>query len=223
MSRKYVATMKATDTATVDGKDLRNSLSPLLPILDAFNHRHKNQHRSSHWWSHFSILRRSLKALLSSANRQDALLPRVRWLKTRILPRVYVPFTQLAADNQHAPLGLLLVGLLARINTVLVAALPEDDASAPGTVIETKTKLPIEEEVDRGTTISRGDFARPKSLKVTEPLDAPGPDAADDEPKKILKKKPREVAETEEAPPKRKKKKTKDKHGDDFANMFGSL
>lgn len=119
---------------------------------------------------------------------------------------------------------MLLVGLLARINTVLVAALPEDDASDPAAVVETKAQLPFEENVDRGTTISRGDFAHPKGLKVTEPLDAPDPDAANDEPKKTLRKKPKEVAETEEAHPRRKKKKkSKHKQGDDFSSMFGSL
>ncbi|KAM6524788.1 RNase MRP subunit [Fusarium falciforme] len=29
------------------------SLAPVLPILNAFAHRHRNQHHSSHWWSSF--------------------------------------------------------------------------------------------------------------------------------------------------------------------------
>lgn len=68
-----------------------DEISPLLPILEAFNHRNKNQHRASHWWSHFSILRRSLRSLLASG--QNASASRASWLRDRIIPGAYMQVT----------------------------------------------------------------------------------------------------------------------------------
>lgn len=84
----------ATATTITASATIRDHLSPLLPLLDAFNHRNKNQHHASHWWSHFSILRRSLRALVfSSTSRETSssgLLSRVRWLRDRITPGAYM-------------------------------------------------------------------------------------------------------------------------------------
>jgi hypothetical protein len=68
----------------------RGEISNLLAILDAFNHRNKNQHRLSPWWSRFSILRRALRAF--DREEHAALVPRadVVWLRDPVIPRCYV-------------------------------------------------------------------------------------------------------------------------------------
>ena len=47
-----------------DVETLQHSLERVgqaLHILDAFNHRNKNQHHSSRWWAQFEMLRRSVR------------------------------------------------------------------------------------------------------------------------------------------------------------------
>ncbi|PNP54723.1 hypothetical protein THARTR1_04928 [Trichoderma harzianum] len=70
------------------------SLSPILPILNAFNHRHHNQHRLAHWWPVFRIFRRSIRALLDdlSSRRRDVSSPppRAIWLNKHFIPRAYM-------------------------------------------------------------------------------------------------------------------------------------
>lgn len=242
--------MKPSSTSpTIDAAALRTSLSPVLPILDAFNHRNKNQHRASHWWSHFSILRRSVKAILSCPSRQDALLPRVRWLKDRIVPRVYVydpskpqtsrsytnnvrrPFTQLTADNQYATLGLLLLGVLAQINTTLVEVLPQEPDSTPVPTLETSKATPaVAKGTDKGTAISRVEFTRPKATATPDthkPNESAAKRPADDQetliPQREKKKKKAADDSDPAAPQKKKKKKPKSKGDDAFSSMFGSL
>lgn len=58
-------------TATDVG--LITKLASLLPILDAFNHRHRNQHSASHWWSAFGQLRRGARSLAADLRRHQAL------------------------------------------------------------------------------------------------------------------------------------------------------
>jgi hypothetical protein len=71
--------------------DAHEALGPLLPILDAFNHRHKNQHRASHWWAELQILRRSVRALATAARQANGSSVRSRadWMKKRIVSRSY--------------------------------------------------------------------------------------------------------------------------------------
>jgi hypothetical protein len=80
------------------------SLAPLLPILDGFAHRHKNQHSSTHWWSSFSILRRAIRNLSqdlvsrpkktkSSNNaKRDShpALIRAKWMMRHVVPDAFV-------------------------------------------------------------------------------------------------------------------------------------
>lgn len=63
----HTAATAAAD-ATLCGK-----LETLLPILDAFNYRHRNQHSASHWWSEFRQLRRNAHALAEDLSRHQTL------------------------------------------------------------------------------------------------------------------------------------------------------
>lgn len=137
------------------GLDFPSHLAPTLALLDAFNHRHRNQHRRSVWWQQFNLLRRAVRKLSShrfdtgtSATLQKhvrrnlqttdhgvgagqgvgapslSLLHHIKWVMENVIPPSYIAFTQLAADNQYAPLGLALLGVLARFNSIISPILP---------------------------------------------------------------------------------------------------
>lgn len=95
-------------SSPADTRAANTSITETLHILDAFNHRHHNQHRATHWWSSFRILRRRLQslrdALLSSAraapaggrqttsslSRWQAVRLRAGWMRTHVVPRAYM-------------------------------------------------------------------------------------------------------------------------------------
>ncbi|KXH36035.1 hypothetical protein CSIM01_10415 [Colletotrichum simmondsii] len=68
------------------------------------------------------------KPTSSAERRQNALdedvAARVQMLLESTIPSSFSAFTQLAADNQHAALGLVLLGLLARINSAVTLLAP---------------------------------------------------------------------------------------------------
>jgi len=85
-----------------------SELTSVLTILDATNHRNKNQHRLSKWWKAFSILHRQTSKLLSelqalSSNEEkfgegrkktlesrEVMESRVGFLVVRVVPRCYL-------------------------------------------------------------------------------------------------------------------------------------
>ncbi|KAH0490312.1 hypothetical protein TgHK011_001788 [Trichoderma gracile] len=239
-----------------------SSLSPLLPILHAFNHRHHNQHRLAHWWPVFRILRRTLRALVddlassSTASTSSTSKPRPRrdtttspsslppppraiWLSKHFIPRAYVAFSQLAADNQHAPLGLLLLAVLSRVHAV-VAQLLEHTATSSSTTASL-SKQPSLVNVsrsidaashDRGVAIARDAHGPP--TQRTERLRTPqATTTGANEPRtgnaanlqtvtttKPFKTKQKEASSKDDDKKKKKKKKGK---GDELSSLFGSL
>ncbi|KAI1105873.1 hypothetical protein F4804DRAFT_302743 [Jackrogersella minutella] len=113
-------------------------LQPLQPVLRGFNHRNRNQHRRAAWWAAFGMLRRHVDKcadeLLDAAaaatksrgkkkRRRDDGAAEVKvqdhvvWLRDVLVPKCYVAFSQLTADNQFATLGVVLLGALAQVNT----------------------------------------------------------------------------------------------------------
>lgn len=84
-------------------------------------------------------------------------------------------FSQLAADNQHAPIGILLIALLARVHSILEAILPPPPVVATSTsrnstaskAVDSTSRAPnlpstalsaTKDTFDRGTVISRTQF-----------------------------------------------------------------
>ncbi|KAL3963676.1 hypothetical protein ACCO45_000680 [Purpureocillium lilacinum] len=174
-------------SSPADTRAANTSITETLHILDAFNHRHHNQHRATHWWSSFRILRRRLQSL------RDALLSSARAappgaVRQRLRCRAGRPsFSQLAADNQHAPLGLLLLAVLGRVDTVLATLAPSDDAKTlpPPAVqssranVTTARPMPAETETeapppDLGVAVSvkmsRALLSARSALKRARPL-----------------------------------------------------
>ncbi|KAF4783512.1 hypothetical protein HER10_EVM0010903 [Colletotrichum scovillei] len=85
----------------------------------------------------------------SAERRQNALdedvAARVQMLLESTIPSSFSAFTQLAADKQHAALGLVLLGLLARINSAVTllaptpAPAPREKATPAGNVTTTSS------------------------------------------------------------------------------------
>ncbi|KAG6298338.1 hypothetical protein E4U09_000870 [Claviceps aff. purpurea] len=227
--------------------ELRAILSTILPLLDAFNHRHRNQHRASFWWSTFGNFRRSLARLARALQHQipdnkrhgiDHVSARVTWLNSHFLPRAFVAFSQLVTDNQHAPLGLLLLAVLSQVHGVCAKWEPPDKRVALAEQVakdvqrgEQSSRLDIypAEAIDRGTAISRNTF-----LGGVQQY-APTADIA--VPKKALRTASEQVAQPSTKEPgveeskvekreknqEKKKKKKKNKEGDTLSSLFGSL
>ncbi|KAM5353777.1 hypothetical protein ACJ41O_000427 [Fusarium nematophilum] len=233
------------------------SLAPLLPILNAFAHRHTNQHSSSHWWSSFSILRRAARNLSADLSRprqpktrnkssrnvdrdNHPAFARARWMARHVVPRAYVAFTQLAADNQHAPLGLLLLSILAHINRLLSDLVPADPkpdhppllasaverascgADAPSAQ---DTPAAADTPADMGVAISRDEILLPEKSATPQLPAARGSSSHD------VKTKERKHKNSTRVPVKSlaketildKPKKKKKKGVDAFSSLFGSL
>ncbi|KAI0603413.1 hypothetical protein F4775DRAFT_30038 [Biscogniauxia sp. FL1348] len=132
-----------------------DQLQPLQPILRGFAHRNRNQHRRGPWWGALGMLRRhadklaSELVLLSSplppttnptttkhqgvvvrkrnATAAAAVEQRARWLRDVLAPRCYEAFSQLAADNQFAALGVVLLAALAQVRAACGACLGGGD------------------------------------------------------------------------------------------------
>ncbi|KAM0352387.1 hypothetical protein ACHAPU_002054 [Fusarium lateritium] len=238
------------DTALLTAN--RETIAPLLPILDAFAHRHKNQHSSSHWWSSFSILRRAVRKLAgdlvlrpkktksSNATREShPALGRAKWMMRHVVPRAFVAFSQLTTDNQYAPLGLLLLSVLARINTVLSHLVPIDHNHEHSTSAVTKqtfsdVKRPTPPHsitpeapssgLDMGVAISRDELLLPQKI-TTKSVPESGTRLKDS---KHKERKPKVMhTDTKSHAPKvdakDRPKKKKKKGGDALSSLFGSL
>lgn len=252
-----------------------DSFSLLLPILNAFNHRHHNQHRLAHWWPVFRSLRRTIHNLIDDLSppstslsskptpRREAsfrpIPPRAVWLNKHFIPRAYVyvqslpmppslnakvrkltksqisynrAFSQLAADNQHAPLGLLLLAILARIHTALSPLLSSDN---PITKPQPKTNRSNDvANQDKGVAIARQELPLSKNatpstsaerLKTAITQNLSDPNEQQGQGSKIdreaLKPPKSKVKEASSSISKEKKKK-KGK-GDALSSLFGSL
>ncbi|KID89680.1 hypothetical protein MGU_03085 [Metarhizium guizhouense ARSEF 977] len=187
----------------------RTTLNTILPLLDAFNHRHHNQHRTSHWWATFGILRRSLRALAecldqpvvdSSRNRTDQAVVRASWLNTHALPRAFL-----------------------QVHGFLPAMLPQNAGAAKAKLPTQKSPNPPSpnhrsvigtEHIDRGVVVSR------------ETIVQAGDDAVDAQSKKRsrdeIKSHARGTSNKDREKDKKPKKKKK-KAGDELSSLFDSL
>ncbi|KAL6800510.1 hypothetical protein J3E68DRAFT_398426 [Trichoderma sp. SZMC 28012] len=198
------------------------SLSPILPILNAFNHRHHNQHRLAHWWPVFRIFRRTVRSLIedltSPRRKQDASSPppRAVWLNKHFIPRAYIAFSQLAADNQHAPLGLLLLAILARTHAALTQLLDQPTIPLPSS-----TTRANDVNQDKGIAIARQKQPPPTERLKTQSTIQPPSDEQQGEKLDRDAIKPSK-SKSKELPSKEKKKKKKGK-GDALSSLFGSL
>ncbi|ROT38822.1 hypothetical protein SODALDRAFT_333450 [Sodiomyces alkalinus F11] len=245
--------------------NVADGLSSSLLVLDRFNHRHKNQHRVATWWARFDLFRRSVRRLLDTistyeqlhgryararstakqrdrkepselVSQRDAILKRARWLSGHVIPTVYLPFTQLVADNQHATLGLLLLGLTSRVKAAIAPLLGDAQEPHPPPQVTSTTEpsqLPSSATVgepaplDFGVVVSRSEASLHQTYEKTpssqQPVsgDQPPQDRGrdrlhDDQPPAEISTQARISKKSMQKPKKRKK-------GDEFSELFGSL
>ncbi|KAK6078539.1 hypothetical protein SCUP234_06162 [Seiridium cupressi] len=212
-------------------------LQPLVAILAGFNHRNKNQHRHARWWAAFNSLRRNVSRLISELEiaaqkaqkssgsgkkrkregkdadgegREGAVEERAKWMRDYAVPEAYLPFSQLAADNQFAVLGIVLLGVLASVREACVQLVGEADPEIATTEMPSVVSEPVvmargdttkpgggktgfamaaaEEVADSGQVVSREEIAAAidtQSAKAVQPVDEP-----------LMKRKRRDVADT---------------------------
>ncbi|KHJ34811.1 putative ribonuclease mrp protein subunit rmp1 [Erysiphe necator] len=123
-------------------------LQNISQLLHLAHHRNKNQHRVSRWYKYFGQLRRQISKLIleldtfataikvacdvTTTNTSESVTTnkyvlsakkkieqRNKFLHKILLPKCYLAFGNLIADNQYAVLGIMLMGLLASVNNIL--------------------------------------------------------------------------------------------------------
>ncbi|KLU89386.1 hypothetical protein MAPG_08357 [Magnaporthiopsis poae ATCC 64411] len=172
------------------------------------------------------------------------------WMRDYLIPKAYFSFTQLAADNQFAHLGLLLLGVLAQVHDLVTLILPpptkEDGAEGrepaagslfaaaapPASAGETATLLMpaavSTPQDDVGVAVSRDDVALAKGEKQTGPKSGlPGEDKAtkpvNEKSLELSMAEPRVKKKARKDDRREEKKKKKRKKGDEFDDLFSSL
>ncbi|KAJ5279898.1 hypothetical protein N7478_005270 [Penicillium angulare] len=129
-------------------------------ILHLVYHRNKNQHQRAKWWKWLAILKRST-ADLRSVDSVAALARYQQHLAAHLVPRCYLAFSTVVADNQFSTLGVTLLAALARLAKATGADRKLD--AKPRLKAKAKTgSVPVSTE-DRGERISRDD---PNTLPV---------------------------------------------------------
>ncbi|OBT52363.1 hypothetical protein VE04_04606 [Pseudogymnoascus sp. 24MN13] len=151
------------------------SLLPIQHLLHLTAHRNKNEHRIAKWWASFSILRRQLGKLITALEDPDAAFrakkieieTRVVFLREEVVPRCYLAFSTVVADNQYASLGLMLMGCLARLNKLISFPKDEDEEMEELVKVEKTASSHVLEVEDFGEAISREELeGSVKSLKT---------------------------------------------------------
>ncbi|KAJ5470867.1 hypothetical protein N7530_008224 [Penicillium desertorum] len=79
-------------------------------MLHLIFHRNKNQHRRTKWWKWLSILKRATLDFARSGVKSH--------LATHVIPRCYLAFSTVVADNQFSTLGIVLLAVLARLSKI---------------------------------------------------------------------------------------------------------
>ncbi|EFX00550.1 hypothetical protein CMQ_7552 [Grosmannia clavigera kw1407] len=249
-------TPAATTAVPVAAASPAESLEAALGMIAGFQHRHKNQHRlSAYWWAPFQQLRRHAEKLREELHAQqqlqqkkqqqkrpsrkrdvvsDAPTQRARWMQSNLVPKAYLAFSRLVVDKQFAPLGLLLLAVLAQIRAVLVFVIHEDEPTAAESresrESQESQKLPADQgRAATGTREKRraGDGNDDLGEAVTRAAQKPTIEAA---------RQPRQPegneehgsinttkADRKEKDKKKEKQRKRKRGGDEFDNLFSGL
>ncbi|KAJ6149958.1 hypothetical protein N7471_001157 [Penicillium samsonianum] len=122
-------------------------------ILHLIFHRNKNQHRRTKWWKWLSILKRATLDLARSGVKSH--------LATHVIPRCYIAFSTVVADNQFSTLGIVLLAALARLSKITGIS----ELKQP---VTSKSKFtPIVAKEDLGERIRRIDNAPLPPVKIS--------------------------------------------------------
>lgn len=130
---------KVVDDVVLDVED-RAILRHELDLVTILHHRNKNQHHGATWYKYIKVLKSALTRIIAideSAINSKAERARVdellghqeRFSRERLafLGRtrsMYLSFTQIVGTGQYVPLGMILLGILARVWKVLIGPGP---------------------------------------------------------------------------------------------------
>ncbi|SCU93987.1 LADA_0G05908g1_1 [Lachancea dasiensis] len=103
-----------------------NRLHQELRYILLIYHRNKNQHKAAVWWRHFNELKRSVTQVLVLIQPNTTLLNTqivtlyniLQKLRKRQLSRMYYSFNGVVGLGQFVTLGVVLIGLLARVSAL---------------------------------------------------------------------------------------------------------
>ncbi|KAK2007030.1 hypothetical protein LZ32DRAFT_594416 [Colletotrichum eremochloae] len=213
---------------------LRRSVWRLHDALEArIRHHHAQSFRAPSKRSAGKV-NASIGTRTSGGDRRSEVLDedvttRAQLLLDTTIPPSFLAFSQLAADGQHAALGLVLLGVLARINSAITPLALRQPKRGDEMLPIAKESQTNPESMDLGVVISRDQMklaAKPLDRRSTredaEAVVAP-----------IASKKKRKLVDapiTEPEPSRRSKEKRsekrlgkKSKKGDEFSDLFSSI
>jgi ribonuclease MRP protein subunit RMP1 len=148
-------------------------------LLHLLFHRNKNQHRLLKWWQWLSTLRRNLTKLLAehdlitnaktTPNRNAAVVKfkdRVAFMRTVVVPSAYTAFGSVIESRVFAPLGMVLIGVLARVWKILRPS--EEELEKERGAVKVLIEKEMDLDMELGTVISREEYAGGQKEEVGE-------------------------------------------------------
>lgn len=125
-------------------------------ILHLIYHRNRNQHRALVWWRYFNMIHRYIRKILDLHGKNRNAMAKVihELQRKKIMDKAYWEFNSIIALGQFVTLGLTLVGLLAKIWSILEPerVVPEQGAIGVG-VSTTAVITATDGDVDFGEEI----------------------------------------------------------------------
>jgi ribonuclease MRP protein subunit RMP1 len=219
----------------------QEELHSIAQILHLTHHRNKNQHRLVKWYKAFNLLRRHISKLSSeletnitysalsakakkTIESREIVEARVTFLEDVLIEKCYLAFSRLVADNQYAALGLMLLGILARVKRVIEPLRGERDEVMEE--VRNEEGLKGDEVLDFGEVIQREEILDLGRVNEDRPAEE---DEENDAASSNSKKKKRSMTTEEAIAPVAedsniiKQLKKKRKKGDAFDDLFAGL
>ncbi|CCH62399.1 hypothetical protein TBLA_0H01110 [Henningerozyma blattae CBS 6284] len=115
------------ESTSIDVNNLFSKLYQEFRLVHLIYHRNKNQHKAAIWWKRLNMLKRSCSQVIELLQRyknswKDSQLIKLyrllhNFLKKQ-LSKMYYEFNGVIALGQFITLGVVLVGLLSRVNSI---------------------------------------------------------------------------------------------------------
>ncbi|KAF8245080.1 hypothetical protein K440DRAFT_646471 [Wilcoxina mikolae CBS 423.85] len=139
-------------------------------LLHLLFHRNKNQHRLLKWWQWISTLRRNLNKLLyehdlitsakTTPNRNGAVamyMQRLGFIRKVVVPSAHTAFGNVIAMKNFAPLGMVLMAVLARVWKVVKPTEEEMERERELAAVAAKLEGKGDVDAELGVVVPRGD------------------------------------------------------------------
>jgi ribonuclease MRP protein subunit RMP1 len=157
-----------------------STLQSTLHLLDKIFYRNRNQHRGQHWWKFLALLRKALRQLnavetriqlllSSGVNTAEAVRARLArekllqeqkveaeaWIREVLMPRCYLTFTRVVADEVFCGIGVVLVAVLGGVGGLVGFPAKERDVE-----VQRFTDVRVRETVGTRSLFRKGFNAR---------------------------------------------------------------